>query len=118
MILRKYKAPRPDPRRDSEYLRWIRTLPCILCSTWRLPTLSNRGPVEAAHVGERGLGQKCPDNQTLPLCCWHHRTGPHSVHVLGRKFWQYWKLDRYELIAETQKRFANKEIDENGNAAA
>ena len=59
MILRHYKAPRHDPRRDSSYLRWLRILPCIVCCQWNLPTNRQSGPVEAAHVGERGIGQKC-----------------------------------------------------------
>jgi hypothetical protein len=61
--------------------------------------------IEAAHVGERGLGQKCPDRQTLPLCIEHHTAGPHSHHKLGRGFWSFWKLDRYELIAEFNARY-------------
>lgn len=111
MITRRYKAPRHDPRRDSDYLRWVRMLPCVVCFVWKLPHLRHFGSIEAAHVGERGLGQKCPDNQVLPLCCWHHRTGPHAVHVLGRKFWTYWKLDRYALIAEHQLRFERRNED-------
>lgn len=99
MILRKYKAPRHDPRRDPAYLQWVRTLPCIVCFAWKLPTNRQSGPVEAAHVGERGIGQKCPDTEALPLCVQHHRTGKHAHHVLGKRFWSFWKLDRHEMIA-------------------
>lgn len=106
MILRKYKAPRHDPRRDPAYLAWIRTLPCVICFAWKLPSRRYDGKVEAAHVGERGLGQKCPDQEALPLCILHHRTGEHAHHVLGKKFWQFWKLSRHELVAEFQKQYA------------
>ena len=109
MILRHYKAPRHDPRRDSSYLRWLRILPCIVCCQWNLPTNRRSGPVEAAHVGKRGIGQKCADSEALPLCVWHHRTGPQAHHVLGKKFWQFWKLDRFSLIADHQRRFEEKE---------
>ncbi len=62
-------------------------------------------PTEAAHVGKRGLGQKCNDDETLPLCAWHHRTGQQSAHVMGSKFWNHHMLDRDKLIAEMQRRF-------------
>lgn len=61
--------------------------------------------VEAAHVGLRGLGIRCPDRQAIPLCMWHHTMGPESHHVLGRKFWDRWELDRWELIAEFNERY-------------
>lgn len=104
MILRKYKRPRLDPRKDSAYLRWIRSLPCVVCRVWGL-TRFEYGRVESAHVGMRGMKQKCADTETLPLCAHHHRTGPHSHHALGRKFWFFWKLDRYALIREYQREF-------------
>lgn len=105
MILWTYHEPRPDPRRDPAYLRWIRKLPCVVCAAWALKISGYYGWTEAAHVGERGLGQKCADTEALPLCVWHHRMGPKSVHVLGRKFWEFWKLDRYQLIAKHNQRF-------------
>ena len=115
-MLWNYHPPRKDPRRDCIYLRFIRTLPCVVCATWALKIPGYYGWVEAAHVGERGLGQKCPDQETLPLCVWHHRAGPKSVHVLGRKFWEFWKLDRFKLIAEHVERF-QKEHEKDENAA-
>jgi hypothetical protein len=64
------------PARDSKYLSWIRSFPCLVCSTiWA---------VEAAHVGPHGLGQKSSDHSTLPLCRRCHRTGNESLHKLGR----------------------------------
>ena len=97
LILRHYKPPKNDPRRDSAYLAWLRKLPCIVCGKQRF--------VEAAHVGERGLGQKCPDRQALPLCSWHHRMGPESQHVLGRNFFQKHGLNRFNLIAEYNRKY-------------
>lgn len=91
--VRKERAgpPRRGSEYDDAYLRWVRTLACIVCGTldW----------IEAAHVGPRGLGQKCPDRQALPICSRHHQRGRDSVHVLGRSFWDHWKLDRFALIA-------------------
>jgi len=78
-------------KRDLLYMAWIRTLPCICCGS--------RLFVEAAHVGDRAFGQKCPDTETLPLCRKHHRLGPQSHHHLGKRFWLVWNLNRDHLIA-------------------
>ena len=104
-MIRRFKPSRPDPARDPQYLSWIRTLPCVVCSQWGFKIRGYLGTIEAAHVGQRGLSQKCPDRETLPLCVFHHRLGPNAVHVLGRNFWTRWKLDRYELIAEFNRRY-------------
>lgn len=82
---------------DDGYLRWLRKLPCAVCGTSRY--------IEAAHVGERGLGQRCSDRQAIPLCEAHHRTGLKSQHVMGRNFWIFWELDRYELIEQLNERY-------------
>lgn len=97
LILRRYKEPKLEPDRDSLYLIWIRKQPCAICGV-------SRG-VEAAHVGLRGLGKKCPDRQVIPLCYLHHRMGPKAHHVLQKKFWGFWKLDRYELIAKYNRNY-------------
>jgi hypothetical protein len=115
MILRHYRAHRADPRRESGYLQWLRTLPCVVCSLWGFSIKGYSGWIETAHVGQRGMSQKCPDREALPLCVWHHRMGPHAVHVLGRNFWSFWKLDRYALIAAHQQQF--KKEHEKRNAA-
>ena len=93
------KAKGTQPARDPKYLAWIRTLPCVCC---KLITFRNftpqKWPNEAAHVGDRGLRQKCSDYETLPLCVWHHRESLLSHHVLGKKFWAQWKLDKEKLV--------------------
>lgn len=66
-------------------------------------------PVEAAHVGERGLGQKSPDREAIPLCSHHHRTGPQAHHVLGKKFWAHHGLDPKAIIAELNKLYDEQE---------
>jgi hypothetical protein len=67
------------PVRNPAYLRWIRSLPCLVCRTTR--------DVEAAHTGPHGLSQKSSDLFAIPLCGRHHRTGDDSYHRLGpRKF--------------------------------
>ena len=74
------------PVRNSRYLAWIRTLPCLICG-------ARRG-IEASHTGPHGLGQKSPDSSAIPLCTRHHRTGKDSYHKLGpRKFAALHNLD-------------------------
>jgi len=85
------------PLRDSRYLAWIRTLPCVICG-------SRRG-VEAAHTGPRGLGQKASDTSAIPLCHRHHRTGNDSYHHLGaRRFAQVHKLDVSAIVRRLSAR--------------
>ena len=81
--------------RNPAYLRWIRTQPCVVrgCGhSFRF--------VEAAHVGERGLSQRCSDLETIPLCSHHHRTGRDSQHRLGKAFWAHHGLDRDALVKQ------------------
>lgn len=91
------------PLRDPAYLAWIRTLPCVVCLAGEI---SQHSPTEAAHVGERGLRQKCSDRETVPLCGGdHHREGPYSHHRMGRNFWAFWGLDPLLIIADLQRRY-------------
>ena len=60
---------------------------------------------EAAHVGKRGLGQKCSDRETIPLCVEHHRLGPESQHVKGKGFWGHHCMSRILVIAKYQNRY-------------
>jgi hypothetical protein len=110
-------ATRNKTGRDPDYLAFIRRQPCICCerpdqhtrplfTRLRRYMNVNRLLTEAAHVGMRGMGQKASDREAIPLCSEHHRTGPDSHHVLGRKFWSRWGLDRNELIANYQEAYA------------
>jgi hypothetical protein len=111
-------ATRKRTGRDREYLAWIRSLPCVCCWQhvfWEIvrdgfaPGLYQNPPTEAAHVGERGLSQKCPDREAIPLCKWHHTEGPESHHRLQRRFWEKWGLDRDTLVKELNARY-EKEV--------
>jgi hypothetical protein len=108
------KRPGP-PRRssrvlDEDYLDWIRTLACIIC-VYRYP---GGGPdlsvqttrSEAAHVGARGLSQKCSDREAMPLCTHHHHDAKAGHHgQLGKNFWKHYGLDRDKIIAELNQRY-------------
>lgn len=111
---KKRTKPRRGAVKDPAYLEWLRTLPCCVCAEWHgnatnaiagLHQPIQHSPTEAAHVGARGLGQRCDDREALPICTGHHRTGPLAHHILGKKFWSYHGLDRERLIAEYNHTF-------------
>lgn len=114
-------ATRNKTGKDPDYLAFIRDLPCLMClasaeavrasqfelnfAGWLGRSRVQATPTEAAHVGDRGLSQKCPDRETIPLCAQHHREGKDSAHRLGRNFWKHWGLDRDTLIEVLQQKY-------------
>jgi hypothetical protein len=104
-VRRKRSQPQRGPNRSPDYLAWIRTLPCVVCSR-----VSGWATVaEAAHtnaLGPRGLGQKATDFSAIPLCSGHHRENPDSYHVLGEMgFSRRHRIDLKELVLALQTRF-------------
>ncbi len=130
---RRGAASGKQPAKDPAYLDFIRSRACIVCAMreqrWdrvaarkallkaqevdvtdhtgigNSPRPVQESPTEAAHVGLRGLRQKCSDRETLPLCAEHHRTGPDAHHVLGKKFWEHHGIDREVWIAAYVERY-------------
>ena len=101
---------RPAKRKnaDPEYVAWIHTLPCELlsetaCFLWADNEATRS--IEAHHAGDHGLGQRAPDRTCIPLCAWHHRLGPESAHVLGKRFWEHHGIDRDTLVRELNERY-------------
>ena len=85
------------PVRNPGYLRWIRSLPCVVCRTTYA--------VEAAHTGPHGLGQKSSDLSAIPLCGRHHRTADDSYHRLGpRRFAEVHQLDIRATVARLSEK--------------
>jgi hypothetical protein len=103
------RAPKPRPGADRLYCEFVRCFACIVCARRWIgqcdgPEYGQASPTECAHVGRRGLGQRCPDRECLPLCRKkHHQFGPHSHHVLGKRFWSFHGLDRVALITQLQQ---------------
>ena len=109
-VRRKRFRPRRGPDRSSDYLAWIRTLGCAVCSR-----VSGRATViEAAHtnaLGPRGLGQKTTDFSAIPLCAAHHRENPDSYHVLGEVgFSHKHRIDLKDLVLRLQSRFWQQDV--------
>jgi hypothetical protein len=105
-VRKKRSKPRRGPERNPAYLAFIRSLQCVCCSGGVLRNRLDWEITEAAHVGPRGFGQKCSDRETIPLCPGHHRLNKDSHHNTQRHFWMIHELDRDELIADLDKRFA------------
>ena len=76
------------PARSKEHLAFVRSLPCCVSGrSWG---------IEAAHVGRRGLGQKCSDFETIPLNSLFHR----EQHRIGlRAFCDAYELNIPALLA-------------------
>jgi hypothetical protein len=110
-------ATRKKVGKDSGYLEWLHSLPCVVCFvayyrngiwTHEIDEDQRKRQVsrtEAAHVGDRGLSQKCPDREAIPLCRIHHRISPQSVHGLQKKFWPHWGIDRDKLVVELNRHY-------------
>lgn len=82
------------PIRDPKRLAFIRSLPCVVCRRTR--------GIQAAHVGTtRGMGQKCSDAETLPLCDHDHR----EQHELGlKKFAKIHNLDIVWIVTQLHRK--------------
>ncbi len=97
--------PRRGPDRSPEYLAWIRTLGCAVCSR------VNGGVtvIEAAHtnaLGPKGMGQKTSDFSAIPLCSGHHREYPDSYHRLGEpEFVRQHRIDVQHVATELKDSF-------------
>ena len=114
---------------NEEYRNWLRTWPCFVCFKKHIELLCEQfgtfeeeaarpvvrrmcrevcqpkecGPTQAAHVGPHGMGQRCPDSESMPLGQKHHLHltaggGPESHHTLGTKFWEFHNLNRDEVF--------------------
>lgn len=93
-------AKRP---RDFAYLAWVASQQCIVCESQHKLQLSRS---YAHHAGQRGLGRRADDRTAIPLCWRHHdRLSSISIHALGKRFWEVYRLERGAVIAELQTRY-------------
>lgn len=75
------------PVRDSKYLAFIRTFPCVGCATLKRQR-------DAMHTGPHGIGQKASDLDALPGCRPCHQ----ELHKIGpTKFQERHKIDFADL---------------------
>lgn len=86
--------------RDIDYMAWVKTLPCLVCAA--------KAPSEAAHTGPRGLGQKAPDSQVIPLCTVDHRTGRNALDRIGPEaFQKLYSIDLAFEVADLNRRYGS-----------
>ena len=85
----KTKKPTAEQKREKKepgYLAKVRKLPCCVCS--------EPAPSQAHHLkctGERGIGKKSSNKQTVPLCNECHI---HGVERVGSRVEAAWFRDR------------------------
>jgi hypothetical protein len=77
---RKRRRPRPEGHDDPDYIDFLHSLDCRVAVHLGSRRFCD-GPMTAAHVGDRGVGQKCPDRQSVSLCYAH---GVTDAHFFGR----------------------------------
>ena len=92
----RYRRPR---QRAGTHLKWIRTLPCVICG--------RRGNIHAAHLRAAsprygklavGIAQKPDDSWTTPLCIEHHILGETAQHRDQElSFWKQHEIDPFVL---------------------
>lgn len=86
-------------KRNPRYLAAVRALPCSV------PDCRTTEPVHAHHVrtaANSGTGLKPPDDQTVPLCQFHHL----CVHEMGAATFQR----RYLVNFEEAVRFTQQAV--------
>jgi len=101
-LKRKTKYARRE--RDFEYMKWVKTQPCLLAGVEGAGPCT--GVVEADHAGlERGIGMKAPDDTCIPLCSGHH-LDRHACTGFFRGRPKDWKRAwRVNAIAVTRTRY-------------
>lgn len=88
----KRKRIKPKRTEDKDRLSRVAMLPCCVCGFW---------PVEVHHLRANvGTGQKAGDDETIPLCVWHHRESPFAFHQ-GPKIFQFKYGTEMELLEKT-----------------
>lgn len=89
---------------ETNYLNWIRTLPCAVCD-------GAKGKSEAAHtsvLGRSGMASKATNRSCIPLCPPCHRLESDSYHQLTPEWrWaDYHGLDLPCLVRRLNEAFA------------
>jgi len=106
------RSRRRPRQRAAQHLKWIRTLPCIICG--------KRGDIHAAHLRAAslqfgklaiGIAEKPDDCWTTPLCGEHHLFGvdaQHQGHELD--FWRGHDIDPFALALSLWRASGDDEV--------
>jgi DNA recombination protein Rad52 len=97
----------PKRLRDPEHLRYVASLPCLICA---------RTPAQAHHLRfaqPRSLGSKASDEWAVPLCFIHHR----SLHDAGdEELW--WQVHAVDAKAEAERLWRRRNHEDQEKAPA
>lgn len=102
--------------RDTEYMRFVKTLTCAASSAtwaampWHIDPVHVRcrGPIEADHMGARGVGRKADDRTCVPMCQSHHRDRTDHAGLFKHATKDQLRTWRAQVIAETQAAYARR----------
>ena len=93
------RSRRRSRQRSDQHLKWLRTLPCVICGA--------RGNIHAAHLRAAsprhgklavGVGQRPDDCWATPLCLQHHLFGVEAQHEDNElAFWARHCIDPFAL---------------------
>jgi hypothetical protein len=84
--------PTPKRIRDEPHLKFIASLPCLICG---------RTPSQAHHLRfaqPRAMGKKASDEYVVPLCVLHHR----ALHDVGSEE-TWWQEHHIDALVEAEK---------------
>ena len=104
-----YKVPqkkhplKPKPYKNRYYLKWLHSqgLTCMVCGVPQ---------IEIHHLRRKGQVGRI-DNQCVPLCPVHHRTGKLSAHGFDSKeFLDQYLDDMFDEAERLFKKFIEEEV--------
>ena len=79
-------CPKQTTHRDKDYLKFIRSKGCVICS--------RKAIAHHEQITHRGIGTKCSDYETIPLCEECHK----KRHNMGK----YWFWSRHFFSRESR----------------
>ncbi|EKP8507632.1 DUF968 domain-containing protein [Escherichia coli] len=84
---------------DRIWLSRVASLGCIVCKNLGY----GESPAEIHHVRTgQGTAQRAGHQQTIPLCCQHHRVGGYGVAIhAGKKTWEKKYGQEIDLLNQT-----------------
>lgn len=85
--------PKNKPDRDAAYLKFVRSLPCVVSGA-----LDSQAHHLIGH-GHGGMGTKVSDYWTFPLSPIEHQL----LHDHGWKAWEELNGSQWKYVAETQR---------------
>ncbi len=78
--------PQEKPRRerDSAYMKWIKTLPCLVCYVLQVDPKDVSDPHHVIPDGGGKMGSKVSDRRCIPMCRFHHEFSPRPDQLQSR----------------------------------